>query len=679
MPIGDYLRKSKTLLQNRALLTRSVDDQIQAANAQEPLRKCLGSLDLLLLGLGSILGTGAFVLTGVAAREHAGPAVVVSYAIAALAALLSGLAYAEFAVDLPVAGGATTCILLTFGELASWIVACNLILEYTLSVAVCARAATAYGATLLGLQPESALIMLGPLQLDVCAVLLVAALGMLLALGTKESAAFNSVVTGMNVIAIIYVLCVGAPFAHGSNLHPFAPFGVRGIFSAASVVFFAFVGFDSVATVAEEVEDPAASLPIGIVGAVAISAMLYIGLSAVICAMVPYQDIQAGAPFSQAFLSLVSPADGRLRSALLHTSARFVSFGAVTGIVTSALVSLMGQARIYVLLGRERLLPPWLAHIHPDRKTPVNATLLTSLSAGLLAFLVDLEVLAELVSIGTLFAFFAVSAGLIWRRCMGDSHAVPDQAPDVARRLGAVVALSLVLSISFNAHGPGWLVAVAAAFWLSAVVWLSLLPVVYTPTKFRMPGAPFTTSLAILANLHLICSMSWQAYVRFGVWMALSLAVYCLYSVHSTDGQYTAVETHTERPGQGRGEDELDAEDRGLLEMGQLHSRSDIPSAQQFVPLNGAGSYSEVRHQLGAQQAGPAEPAATSFRHSATKERAGSSSGSLPTDELRGKIDGALVGAPRDKNADFWGDDDIIADMGKSHARSNNQPHRWRT
>ncbi|EIE21064.1 amino acid transporter [Coccomyxa subellipsoidea C-169] len=524
---------AQSLLQRRALLTRSVDEQMQAANAGEPLRRCLGSIDLLLLGLGSILGAGAFVLTGVAAHEHAGPAVMVSYLIAALAALLSGLAYAEFAVDLPVSGGATTCILLTFGELASWIVACNLILEYTLSVAVCARAATAYGATLVGLSPEATLISLGPFKLDICAVLLIAALGTLLALGTKESATFNSVVTGMNVIAIMYVLFVGAPFTHASNLVPFAPFGVRGIFSAASVVFFAFVGFDSMATVAEEVEDPETALPVGIVGAVVISAALYVALSAVICAMVPYGDIQV-------------PQLTNCMSALLRTSARFVSFGAVTGIVTSALVSLMGQARIYVTLGRERLLPPWLAQINAARKTPVNATLLTSVSSGLLAVLVDLEVLAELVSIGTLFAFFAVSAGLIWRRYTGSGQS-PENAPETGKRLGAVVALSLGLSISYIAGGPEWLVAVAALFWLSAVLWLSHLPTLYMPTKFKMPGAPFTTSLAILANLHLICSMSWQAYIRFGVWMLLSLAVYCLYSVHRADGSYETLEGQEEQ------------------------------------------------------------------------------------------------------------------------------------
>ncbi|KAK9819560.1 hypothetical protein WJX81_003898 [Elliptochloris bilobata] len=473
-----------------------------------------------------------FVLTGVAAHDHAGPAVVVSYLVAALAALLSGLAYCEFVVDQPVAGGAFNMVSSTFGELAGWVVACNMILEYTLSVAAVARGFRAYGATLLGLSPDAGLLHAGPLQLDFSALALVLALSAMLAASTADSAAFNAVVTGMNLVVIAYILCAGLPFGRLENLAPFAPSGARGVFGAASVVFFAFIGFDTVACAAEETRNPARDLPIGIVGSLLACSVLYAGLALTLCLMVPAPDIDMSAPFSTAFLAMVRPDSGAVRRLFLVTSARFVSFGAVTGIVTSLLVSLLGQARIYVVLGREGLLPPSLAELHTRRATPVRATWLTGASAGALALVADLETLATMVSVGALFVFLCVSAGVLWRRYRAPA---PASCGVLAAQLISICVLSLGTSLAFTLGAPPWAIAGLAGAWLAAVGGLALRPVHFRPEKFRMPLSPLTPSAAILATVHLLGSLGWPAYARFGGWMVLSVVVYCCYSVHGAD------------------------------------------------------------------------------------------------------------------------------------------------
>ncbi|KAK9811336.1 hypothetical protein WJX72_002052 [[Myrmecia] bisecta] len=496
------------------------------------MKRCLGAVDLVMLGIGAIIGAGVFVLTGVAAAEHAGPAVVVSFLVAAFAALLSALSYTEFVVDLPIAGSAFNYISLTFGELAAWVVACNLILEYTLSAAAVARGFSAYMATLLGLHPTDVLIPLGIVKLDIMAFCVTALLAILLAKGTQESSRFNMVVSGSNLLVILFVICAAAPFAHTENLHPFAPFGVRGIFTAASVVFFSFIGFDTVATCAEETRNPAVDLPIGVIGSLLICAAFYVLMCLAICLMMPYSQIDINAPFSTAFLDIQSAADSTAKRGLLNFSARFVSFGAVTGIITSLLGTLIGQARIYVVLGRDCLLPPWLAVIHGERGTPVNATLLTGVTAGLLALLVDLEALAELVSIGTLFVFCMVSAGGLWRRyyAPGATRLAP-----LALALLSVVGLSIALSASYTFEAPVPVLVVFAVLWLLAAASLAFLPVAFVPTKFAVPLTPFTPALGILATIHLIGSLGWPAYVRFVVWLVVSLVVYALYSVHKAE------------------------------------------------------------------------------------------------------------------------------------------------
>ena len=512
----------------------------------------LGALDLTMLGIGGIIGAGVFVLTGVVAHNDAGPAVVLSYAVAALVALGCALCYTEFAVDMPVTGGAYNYIVHTFGELLAWLVAWNLLLEYTLSVSAVARGFTSYFATAVGLRPDDLRVPVGPVRLDFPALGSIGLLCCLLAYGTRESARFNTAVTGMNLVVICFIMGVGFPLGFkASNLTPFAPMGARGVFGGASRVFFSFVGFDTLATTAEEVKNPAVDLPIGILGAIGICAVLYAAMSLVICGMVPYQDMDVDAPFSQAFVAVGQ-----------GWAAEVVSVGAVTGIVTSMMVSLIGATRIYVVLGRERLCTPWFAAVHARRNTPVNAVIATGLTSGALAFVVDIEALADLVSIGTLFVAVVVAGGILMRR-----YTMPEQArrAPVHWRLLALVAASLGFSTTAGAAGPDgrtpvhWGVPLAFFLAIAAVTAsFAALPKVGPVPKFAVPLTPYVPCLAIWAGLHLICSLGWKAYVRFVVWVVLGLFLYVTYGVVHTAGSGAEV-----------------VADAGGLQMGEVTARRD--------------------------------------------------------------------------------------------------------
>ena len=322
----------------------------------------------------------------------------------------------------------------------------------------------------------------------------------------------------------------GVPFASASNLVPFVTHGAHGIFAAASIVFFTFVGFDVIACAAEETRDPSTDLPVAIMGCLAIAAILYAALALTLCAMVPTPLIDGGAPFPAAFLQHITAASSRVQRGFLIASSRIVSFGALLGIVAALLVTALGQARIYVVLGRERLLPPWIAGVS-RRGTPARATWITGVTSAVLAMLVDLDELSSLVSIGTLFVFFSVSAGVLKRR-----HTPPGGGWAAAIALIVLTVISFLLSsaITYDAHlgllgaaAAAWAACVAAMWW-----WL---PNAYTPAGFKVWLSPFTPALSMFANIHLIGSLGVNAYIRFVVLLVVAVAFYALYGVHSAD------------------------------------------------------------------------------------------------------------------------------------------------
>ncbi|KAL4458687.1 hypothetical protein ABPG75_013552 [Micractinium tetrahymenae] len=514
-------RRTQELLLKRAFSARSIEEH-RARAGTDDLPKVLGPWDLTFLGLGSIVGAGVFVLSGVAARELAGPAVITSYLVSAMAALLSALCYTEMAVSLPITGGAFNYISISFGELAAWLVAWNMCLETTLSSAAVARGFASYLATLLGLQPSALRFSAGPLELDPAAALLILLLTAILAKGTRESSIFNMVVTALNIASILFILGAGFPKAQAANLSPFAPFGARGVFSAAAVLFFSFVGFDYVANAAEEAKDPAKHLPLGIVGSLGIATGLYVLMALCIVLMVPYQQIDINAPFSAAFLQ-----------AGMAWAAKIVSLGAVLGIVTSTMTGLLGQSRLLVVLGRERLLPPPLAEVSERTGTPIRATLVTGGLAAALAFVLDIGILAELVSIGTLYVFLMVCSGVLYMRYHqpgSGSSPIP-----ILAALAGLVLTAIGFSVAFT-FGASWgIVLVFLLLFAVAMASLLALPIRHTPERFQAPLFPFTPACGIGFTILLTASLGWPAYVRFGAWMLAGLAVYALYGVHGTE------------------------------------------------------------------------------------------------------------------------------------------------
>ncbi|KAG2487845.1 hypothetical protein HYH03_013562 [Edaphochlamys debaryana] len=523
-PLKARLRATYNKFRQKAFVVRSMEEQKDKTASGFEMHKVLGPFSLVMLGIGCIVGAGVFVLTGVAARKYAGPAVVLSYALSALTAMLTAFCYAEYAAELPVAGGAFNYVSMTFGEFAAWVTACDLVLEYTLSAAAVAKGFTAYTAALIGVDVRYLRLQASVFTLDFPALGAVVLMSFILMRSTADSSLFNIIVTGLNVVLIIFVLCAGFPYATAENYTPFMPFGMRGVFTGASVVFFSFIGFDTVATAAEEVQNPGRDLPIGIVGSLSIATGLYVLMCLAITGMQRYNEIDLDAPFAAAFTSVG-----------LGWAQRIVAAGALTGIITSLLGSLLGQARIYVTLGRQALAPAWLARVDPACGTPRNATLVTMFTAGFLALFIDIELLAELVSIGTLVVFCSVCAGVLFRRY--HVHGSGEPLRPVLSRLGAVVAAAVGFSVSFTERAPIAIPILFLVAWLGVTLSFYMLPVRYVPQVFRCPLSPILPSAGMLSTLHLIGSLGWPAYVRWIVWFIMGTALYLNYGMHRSQGE----------------------------------------------------------------------------------------------------------------------------------------------
>ncbi|KAH9299440.1 hypothetical protein KI387_031122, partial [Taxus chinensis] len=345
------------------------------------MRRKLEWYDLVAMGVGGMLGAGVFVTTGTVAHETAGPAVVLSYIVAGVSALLSAFCYTEFAVEMPVAGGAFSYLRITFGEFAGYFAGANLVMEYVLSNAAIARGFTTNFASVFGIMHENAWrirangLADGYNMLDFPAVGLVILLSICLCYSTKESSTLNIAVTFFHLLLYGFIIVAGFAYGNFDNLtkpskatepEGFAPFGARGIFVGAAMVYFSYIGYDSVSTMAEEIKHPAKSLPLGVSGSVIIVSILYCLMSLALCLLLPYDLIMKdSAAFPGAFKQSVGWKWG----------SNMVGVGASLGIVASLLVAMLGQARYLCVIGRARLIPYWFARVHPTTGTPMNATL----------------------------------------------------------------------------------------------------------------------------------------------------------------------------------------------------------------------------------------------------------------------------------------------------------------
>ncbi|GHB81100.1 amino acid permease [Streptomyces cirratus] len=477
--------------------TKTVEQSIR--DTEEPehaLRKSLSAWDLTVFGVGVIIGTGIFVLTGIAARNNAGPATALAFVAAGIVCALAALCYAEFASTVPVAGSAYTFSYASIGELPAWIIGWDLVLEFALGTAVVAVGWSGYVrhllSTNLGWDLPAALS--GPDgggTFDLLAFLLVLVLTAILVVGTKLSARITAIVVAIKVTVVLLVIVAGLFFIKADNYKPFIPpaqaqppgsgwkaplvqlifgyaptnFGVMGIFTAASLVFFAFIGFDVVATAAEETKNPQRDMPRGIIGSLIICTVLYVAVTLVVTGMEKYTQMSATAPLAEAFKSVNQP---------FFSGA--ISLGASVGLITVCMILLLGQTRVFFAMSRDGLLPRFFSVTHPRYRTPYRATITLGVIIAVVAGFTSLEKLAELVNIGTLFAFVVVALGVIvLRRTRPDLH-----------------------------------------------------------RSFRTPWVPLVPILSIAASVWLMLNLPAETWLRFGIWMVVGFVVYFLYSRHNS-------------------------------------------------------------------------------------------------------------------------------------------------
>ena len=468
-------------MDSNLLKTKSIEQLVSDVEHGKHLKRALSALDLTLLGIGAIIGTGIFVLTGTAAANQAGPAITASYMLAGLACGFAALCYAEFASMIPIAGSAYTYSYATLGEIFAWMIGWDLILEYAVGSMTVAigwsgyfqRILAGFGVTLpqwMAAAPPAGVI-------NVPAVIIVLVITTLLVIGVRESARFNAIMVAIKVAAVLFFIAVGFGKIDTSNWSPFAPYGWSGIMGAGAVVFFAYIGFDAVSTTAEEAKNPKRDLPIGIIASLVICTVLYIVVAAILSGIVPvthyrtYEATLAGTtivPAAESAKFLNAPVAYVLSVINMDWAAGIVSAGAVAGITSVLLVMLMSQPRIFFSMSRDRLLPQGVSAVHPRFGTPYITTIITGTVVAVFAGLLRIDVVGEMTSIGTLFAFVVVCAAVMMLRVKRPDAKRPFKVPFgfVFPALGVVSCLYLMLSLS-------------VVTWVRFLVWLDIGMTIY--------------------------------------------------------------------------------------------------------------------------------------------------------------------------------------------------------
>ncbi len=466
------------------------------AGGERALRRSLGALNLTMLGIGAIIGAGIFVLTGLAAALHAGPAVPLSFVVAAVACGLAGLCYAEMASAVPVAGSAYTYAYATMGEFVAWIIGWDLVLEYAMGAATVGVGWSGYFVSLLdvfGLHLPATLTA-APLRLcseadvtnavvhcahagwnatgalmNLPAVLIVLLATTILVIGIEESARVNNLIVILKIAVVLLFIAFGFQYINPGNWHPFVPpntgtfgeFGWSGVFRGAGLIFFAYIGFDAVSTAAQEAKNPQKDMPIGILGSLAICTVLYILVSLILTGLVKYTELNVAHPVAYAVEKIPQ----------LIWLRPFITLGAVLGLGSVVLVMLLGQSRVFYSMSRDGLMGPWAGKVHPKFRTPYLSTIYVGLIVAVITGTFPIQILGELVNIGTLLAFVLVCAG-VW--------ILRNKRPDLER-------------------------------------------------PFRTPLVPLVPILGILACLGLMATLPGDTWLRLLVWLVIGFAVYFSY------------------------------------------------------------------------------------------------------------------------------------------------------
>jgi APA family basic amino acid/polyamine antiporter len=458
----------------------------ESESGEHTLKRTLGPVQLVALGIGAIIGAGLFSLTGIAAANHAGPAVVLSFVLAAFGCAFAGICYSEFSSMIPIAGSAYTYSYATMGELMAWIIGWDLVLEYAVGAATVAVSWSGYVASLLkdfNIHIPSRFIASPwqPITLDdgtmgyglvnVPAIIVVVLISLLLIRGVQESARVNAVIVVLKVAVVILFIAAGWSYINPANYTPFIPpntgesghFGWSGIVRAAGVVFFAFIGFDAVSTAAQEAKKPQKDMPIGIIGSLVVCTILYVLFSHVLTGIVNYSELNNAAP--------VATAIDRTGLAWLKT---MIKIAIIAGYTSVILVMLLGQSRVFYSMSRDGLLPQLFSDIHPKFRTPWRSNLLFMVFVSAFAAFAPIQLVGEMTSIGTLFAFVLVCIGII---VMRRTH------PEL-------------------------------------------------PRPFKTPLVPFVPIVGVAVNVFLMAGLGLSNWLRLFIWMAIGIIVYFTYSRH---------------------------------------------------------------------------------------------------------------------------------------------------
>jgi APA family basic amino acid/polyamine antiporter len=451
----------------------------EADDSEHSLKRTLGPVNLVALGIGAIIGAGLFSLTGIAAAENAGPAVVLSFVVAAIGCAFAGMCYSEFSTMIPIAGSAYTYAYATMGELLAWIIGWDLVLEYAVGAATVSVSWSSYVVKLfhtLGIDLPAGLVNCPfdptPGIINLPAVIIICLMSTLLIVGIQESARVNGVIVAVKVVIVIIVIAVGFAYINRANYTPFIPpntgkfgeFGISGVMRAAAVVFFAFIGFDAVSTAAQEARKPQRDMPIGIIGSLAVCTILYVLFAHVLTGMVNYKIFKGDA-------SPVATVIKQFPSAALQI---VIVIGIIAGYSSVILVMLLGQSRVFFSMSRDGLLPKVFSDVHAKFRTPWRCNLIFMLFVSLFSGFLPISKLGHMTSIGTLLAFVIVCAGIMVMR-----HTRPD-----------------------------------------------------LPRPYRTPLVPLVPVLGILVCLAMMASLDHETWWRLVIWLAIGLCIYFSYSRH---------------------------------------------------------------------------------------------------------------------------------------------------